>query len=253
MAGPRWQCVEVAGKRGRQLVQGSGPDVVLLGSPLAPGDCLLPTAHHLARFSRVRLFELPGSGRSERLATPWSRQEYADWAAAAIAWCGLDRPAVVGYSYSGLVAVTLAARYARACGALVVADAPGAGVPSSLARAARGAAADIALDFRLVAAMWHRVAGNIVKHTRNALRLVRESLDADVRGEAGQVRVPALVAWGARDYTVPLTGAKRYMACLPRARLYVSPRGTHTWPVSQAPEFAAAVGEFLSAQRAAAG
>ena len=43
-----WTKLEAAGKWGRCLELGFGRDLVLLASPLAPGECYLPTAQRLA-------------------------------------------------------------------------------------------------------------------------------------------------------------------------------------------------------------
>jgi 3-oxoadipate enol-lactonase len=246
---PRWQRVGSPGRRGRCRSLGAGPDVALLVSPLATAECYLPTAERLALRARAHLIEMPGSGRSEKLSSPWSLHDYADWAAAALAELGLERPAVFGHSYSGLVAVALAARYPERCGAIVVADTPAPGVPASLGQGLRGAVVDIVLDLPVVLAKWHHVAGNALTHTRNFFRLLRECLHADGTDLARQVEAPALVAWGARDHTLPPRGAELYAACLPGARTYLSRRGAHTWVVSQAEELARAVEGFLTAAR----
>lgn len=247
--GPRWQRVGPAGRRGRCLSLGAGPDVAFFVSPLATAECYLPTAERLADRARAHLIEMPGSGRSEKLSAPWSLHDYADWAAAVIAERGLEAPVVLGHSYAGMVAVALAARYPERCGALVVADAPGAGVPASLWQGLRGAAVDIVLDLPIVLAKWHYVAGNALTHTRNFFRLVRESLRADVTDLAREVKAPALVVWGMRDHTLPPRGAERYATCLPGARTYLSRQGTHTWVVSQPDELARAVEAFLAQAR----
>jgi pimeloyl-ACP methyl ester carboxylesterase len=245
-SGPRWQHVGPPGQRGRCLSLGAGPDLALLVSPLATAECYLPTAQRLAARGRAHLIEMPGSGRSERLPAPWSLRDYADWAAAVMAERGLERPAVFGHSYAGLVAVDLAARYPERCGALVVADTPAPGAPASLWRGLAGAVVDVVLDLPIVLANWHHVAGNALTHTRNYFALLRESLRADVTGLARQVQVPALVVWGARDHTLPPRGAELYAGCLPGARAYLSRKGTHTWVVSQPEELARVVAAFLA-------
>lgn len=242
----RWRRVGPAGRRGRWLTLGEGADIVLLGSPLAPAECYRPTAERLAAYGRAHLVEMPGCGRADRVSAPWSLHDYAAWAAGAIGAAGLARPAVIGHSYSGLVAVALAAGFPARCGALVVADAPAPGAPASLWQAVKGGVIDIALDLALVAAKWPHVAGNALSHPANFFSLLRESLQADVTGLARRVAAPALVAWGGRDHTTPPRAGEAYAACLPWARAYVSPRGTHTWAVSQPDELARAVAGFLA-------
>src|SRR4051812_16522973 len=99
-----WERAGPAGRRGRRLSLGSGPEMVLGGSPLAGAGCYLPTARALARRGRVHLLEVPGCGGSDRLSVPWSLVEYADWVAGVIAE-SVGRPAVIGHSYGGAVAV----------------------------------------------------------------------------------------------------------------------------------------------------
>jgi pimeloyl-ACP methyl ester carboxylesterase len=244
-----WRRVGPPGRRGRCLTLGEGENVVLLASPLARGECYVPTAERLAARCRAHLFEMPGSGTGTRLESPLSLEGYADWAAEAVKEQGLRKPAVIGHSYSGMVAVALAARHPDRCGALVVADSPGAGEPASLWRGLAGAAADALLDLGLVAAMWPYVAGNALAHRRNFLAMIRESLSADVTGLARRVAAPSLVAWGAMDHTIPPRAAEALAACLPASRRYFSPGGSHTWVVSQPEEFARAVAAFLAPAR----
>src|SRR5689334_5168537 len=77
----RWQWVGPTGQRGRHLCLGEGTEMVLLASPLARGECYIPTAEQLARYGRTHLFEMPGSGRSDPVASPWSLEDYASWTA----------------------------------------------------------------------------------------------------------------------------------------------------------------------------
>ena len=92
------------------LTLGHGVDAVLLASPLARGEIYVRTAHALARHLRVHLVEMPGSGAGTRLKAPWSIMDYADWSAEAIARSGIEGSVVIGHSYSGMVAVAVAAR-----------------------------------------------------------------------------------------------------------------------------------------------
>ena len=240
-----WVSLSAAGRRGRCLTLGRGADVAILPSPLAPADCYLPTALRLAGHFRTHLIEMPGSGRSEQLDSPWSVSDYAGWAAAAISERGLTRPAVVAHSYSGAVGVVLAARHPESVGALVVVDSIGAG-PNPPVRAVRGGLIDVTLDAWVVAARWHQVARNALNHWRNYVALLGEALRADVTAEARRVRAPVLLAWGAREHTMPPWAVQAFLSHLPDARLYLSPRGTHTWLVSQPDEFARAVAAFLT-------
>jgi len=241
----RWQKIGSPGQRGRILTLGRGRDVVFFASPLARGESYIPTARALGRYFRTHLIEMPGSGASTRLASPWSVNEYTAWAADTITARRLAGSAVIGHSYSGMVAIALAARHPELVRALIVADTSGAGEPTSLLRGVGGALIDVMLDLGLVAVAWPHVVGDALIHRRNFFALLRESLTVDISALARQMSVPALVAWGGRSQFMRPTAAPTLAAWLPRSQVYVCARGAHTWVVSRAEEFAAAVAGSL--------
>jgi pimeloyl-ACP methyl ester carboxylesterase len=71
------------------------------------------------------------------------------------------------------------------------------------------------------------------------------NLTADVSADCKLVNVPALVAWGARDHILPLRCAEEFARHVPRATVYVSPRGAHEWVISRASEFADVLDRFI--------
>jgi pimeloyl-ACP methyl ester carboxylesterase len=237
--------VEAAGVPGRYAAGGAGPPVVLLASALARARPYRPTAEALARGHRVYLVEPPGCGRAARLPTPWTLGQYAGWVAALLEGLGLAGATVVGHSHAGGVAVVLAARYGERVGRVVVAGGVGT-YQQSLPRSALGRVRDtIEAEFPLAAREWSVFLQNGVVHTRNHVGQIRASLTADLRADAARVGVPALVAWGDRDHTVPPAAADAYARLLPRAEVYWCRGGTHCWPITRPAEFAARVTDFI--------
>jgi pimeloyl-ACP methyl ester carboxylesterase len=192
----------------------------------------------------VHLVEMPGSGAGTRLTSPWSTIDYAAWAAETIAIRGLAGSPVIGHSYSGMVAIALAARHPELVSALIVSDTSGAGEPPSLLRGIGGAMIDSAMDLGLVAVAWPHVVSNMLNHRRNFFALIRDSLRADISALARQVSAPALVAWGGRSRFMRPIAAQTLAGWLPRSRIYLSARGGHTWVVSRPEEFASVVARF---------
>lgn len=212
----------------------AGPPLVLLASPLARGATYGATAAALARHFRVFTVEYPDIRRTRG----WTVNEYAARTAAELVDLGLPRPILVGHSYTGGVAVLVAARHPESVGRLVVADAIGTG-PHSVGRAVAGMAHDSVREGDIVAERWPDTFGQFVRSPRQFLRLARESLTLDVREEASRVKVPTLVAWGRMDRTVHPRNAAEFARVMPHARVYLSERGGHAWPVTQPGEFAA--------------
>jgi 3-oxoadipate enol-lactonase len=189
---------------------------------------------------------MPGSGAGTRVASPWSIVDYVDWSAAMIERCGIVGSIVIGHSYAGMVALALAARHPNLVSALVVADTPGVGEPTTLGRGILGAMADAARDFLLVSIAWPFVAWNAMIHGRNCLALIRQSIATDITPLARMVSAPALVAWSGKSFLLRPSAAKTLAECLPKSELYISPQSVHTWVVSQPEEFASAVVTFLA-------
>jgi 3-oxoadipate enol-lactonase len=189
---------------------------------------------------------MPGSGAGTRVASPWSIVDYVDWSAAMIERCGIVGSIVIGHSYAGMVALALAARHPNLVSALVVADTPGVGEPTTLGRGILGAMADAARDFLLVSIAWPFVAWNAMIHGRNCLALIRQSIATDITPLARVVSAPALIAWSGKSLLLRPSAAKRLAECLPNSELYISPQSVHTWVVSQPEEFASAVVTFLA-------
>ncbi len=104
-------------------VHGEGSPLVLLHGGLMAGEAfgaMLPalTAHH-----RVVLVDLQGHGRTADVDRPLDVRLMADDVAALIEHLGLERPAVVGYSLGGGVALQTAVRHPEAVGRLVACSA----------------------------------------------------------------------------------------------------------------------------------
>ena len=237
--------LEAAGFRGRHASVGTGGQTfVLLPSPLGRVGPYRATAERLAAAARVHAIEMPGSGQADRLPRPWALEEYAAWCAAALDELGVTDAAVIGHSHAGGVALLLAAMYPARVGRVVAANAIG-GRPQTLGRSTVGRFRDLAVEYALAARHWSALVGSFALHPRNYLRQTRVSLDADLTPSASKVEVPVLLAWGARDHTTPIDCARAYAGVLPRAELYVSPAGSHCWPITHAAEFAAAVHRFV--------
>jgi pimeloyl-ACP methyl ester carboxylesterase len=240
------QAIEVGGVRGRYTVTGSGEPLVLLATTLVRARPYAPVIRRLASRFRVTAIDLPGCGGADRLPRTWTFEEYARWTGGALEVLGIERATLVGHSNSAGIALVAAAaalspeRVRR----LVLADAVGAESPSYW-QVILGRVLDGILEPRLSFTGWHHLAFNAIAHTRNFFGQIKASIERDLRAYAPQVTVPTLVAWGARDHTMPPHCADALRRLLPRPYEYVSPTGSHDWIITNAAEFADAVGAFV--------
>ena len=106
------------------IVSGQGPDVVLIPGLATPGDVWDATVTQLAPSHRVHVARVAGFGgvdaginKDEGDILPALVTEMAQYVA------GLKRPAVIGHSLGGLIALEVAAQKPDAIGRVLVVDA----------------------------------------------------------------------------------------------------------------------------------
>lgn len=205
-----------------------------------------PTIERLAKQFRVIAVEMPGCGCAARLKHPWNFGEYARWVAGLIEALDLEDVLLIGHSHTGAVAMTAAAAHSRRIAGLVLADSVGAAGPRSILAVLVGCAMCVPFEVRFVLRGSLRLARNLVRHGRNFLVQFWRAVRADVRLVAHEVRRPVLLAWGAMDFVMPVSGARELAELLPDAQVYASQRGSHDWLIERAEEFVAMVERFAA-------
>ena len=239
--------VEVNGYRGAVIETGEGPPLVLLATTLVRSRPYAPVIRRLAGRFRVYAVDMPGCGGSQRLAETWGFERYAAWAAGLLEQLGLERVTLVGHSNSAGAAMVLGALHPGRVARVVLADGVGADESPSYFRVLLGRWVDAMLELRLSLTGWHHLFYNLLLHTRNFLGQIDASIRQDLRPYARRVAVPTLVAWGARDHTMPPRCARVLEKLLPRPHVHVAPTGSHDWIITHPDEFAEAVASFASA------
>jgi proline iminopeptidase len=195
-----------------------------------------------------------------------------------VAFCrvlGLERPVVLGHSFGGTVALTLALRHPDLAGRLVLVDTTAcwssdhaealALLEAWHGHAVRAAArsmegdtsAEAHADFhRLVfpTYVWDPALRAPVMAAVGRSGYVHALADRfwggladtyDLRARLGEIGWPTLVIVGERDWRTPPSASRTIAAGIPGAELLVLPDVGH-FPYAEAPEaFAAAVGQFM--------
>lgn len=118
---PEGQFLTVDGHRVHAVVQGDGPDVVLIhGASGNTRDFTLSLMQALAGRYRVIVFDRPGLGYSDRIDNAGATiRQQADLLSRACAQLGADKPIVLGHSYGGAVALAWAVHCPDRIAALV--------------------------------------------------------------------------------------------------------------------------------------
>lgn len=224
----------VEGKRFTILVEGGGPDVILIPGLGTPRDVWDDTRSALKGSYRLHVVQIRGFGDAAGfnaegpLLEPFIA-ELAKYIEAEILKNGKPAPAIIGHSLGGLSALMIASRHPKATGKVIIVDALpfigpifGAATVDSIrpqaeaiaaamrsAPAALETAADIdpgpnsqagflakSIAARTVVARWTRQSDK-----RVVARALYDDLVTDVRPELGKIAAPVIVLY-AEDASV---------------------------------------------------
>ena len=236
--------VETDGFRIRYWEDGEGPPLLHLHG--AGGPHVHAVHGLLARTFRTIVFEMPGFGAepNERSRT---MPDLADTMAAAASKLGLDRFALMGTSFGGSVAVTLAIRHPALVSALVL-EAPAAirppgmqppsGSPEEIARRLY-AHPDRVPPLPAVPAALAEQRRTLVRRLRGPDR--SPELEEAMRG----LRMPVLVLFGTRDDVISPDMGRLYKELIPGSHLMFVYDAGHEVGAERPEAFADLVGDFL--------
>lgn len=234
---PEGSFLTVGGHRVHYVVQGEGPDLVLIhGASGNTRDFTFAMAGRLAARYRVIVFDRPGLGYTDRIDPEGaSLKMQAGLLAEAAAALGARRPVVFGHSYGGAVALAWAIHRPDALSALVVSASvsnpwdTGLGLYYSVLSHPLGQrfviplitawVPDRVVDQQIDAVFvpqgapdgYHRHIGAGLTLRRVSMRanaLHRRNLLADIEAQSrryGEIGVPVEILHGDADATVPLS------------------------------------------------
>lgn len=185
-------------------------------------------------------FDLPGFGASPDPPAAWGARDYAALLAEALV--GLDRPQVVlGHSFGGRIAISLAASWPELVSGLVL-----TGVPML-----RQKSASMSSPWRFRVAKWgsrhglvsgsrmeelrHRYGSYDYRHAQGVMRSVLVRIvDESYEEDLARITCPVELIWGANDTVAPVAIAREASALLRDAKLEVIPDVGHMTPLSSA-------------------
>lgn len=248
---------------------GAGTPVLFIHGGTASAREWRPVLPLLAKNAECVAIDRLGCGESDRSARGYDRATITDALFALTAALGWDRFAVVGQSFGGFWALSMAfAQPERLTGLVVVNGAGGPMSESELAlwearSAARrqAAPADPTSPTAIDAVMKEIFAdpSRVPASFREDLRFQAEHADtgqldaftAESRNLASapyaSLQMPTLVIWGEADALIPVERGRRLAEAIPGARFVGLPGVGHTCQVEAPAEFAAALAPFLDA------
>jgi pimeloyl-ACP methyl ester carboxylesterase len=264
--------VEISGRKVRVRVHGDGPPVLLingLGGNVATWTSLVRDLEGI----QVISFDAPGAGRSDSPLAPYTMGHVADVAAAVLDETGHDRADVLGYSFGGAVAQTLAHRSPDRVRRLVLAGTScGVGAVPGSVRALMAVTTPLrqysrtgyGLMMKMLelapaeeenqnlmeqTAAWHREAP---PSPLGYLWQVAAFSNFNSLPWLHEVEQPTLVITGTHDRLVPMANSAILAAYLPHARMRVVERWGHYLLNDQRSGAGAAIADFVRADDHAA-
>ncbi len=251
--------------------------LALHGGPGFDHAYFKPALSALTDTAQIVYLDQRGQGRSGRSALEsCTVEQMADDLAALCRTLGIAQPIILGHSFGGFVALTLALRHPGLAGKLILVDTAAAsddtadlamleGRHGAEVRAAAGrifggdVSASAMADFNQLVfptylydpAVAGEVLGAVARCSFNLeIATYYSSNQAgryDVRARLGEIRPPALVVVGDADWVCPPSASRAIADGLSDAELLVLPQAGH-FPFGEQPEvFADAVRRFLTA------
>jgi 3-oxoadipate enol-lactonase len=247
--------------------RGSGPPLVLIPGLQGRWEYMRPAVEALSVSFRVLTFSL-GAG---------DLNGYSDAVAEAMTQAGVERAAVCGVSFGGMIAVRFAARQPSRCDSLILASTPQPRLrlrprhafylrapwifgpiflvetPFRLRREVLAAIPDAQARRRFSLSSLRTAIGAPVSLSRIAGR-ARMITTEDLTADCARITAPTLVLTGEADldHVVPVEGSSEYLRLIPNARAAVLERTGHLGSITRPDAFAAVVRAFTERHRHAA-
>ena len=238
-----------------------GKPVVLMHGWGCERATVASIAAALEESRRVVSIDLPGHGRSTEppltaQGQPWGVYEYADTVEKLIAGLGLERPALIGHSYGGRIAIILGSRMETE--RIVLVDSAGIKAKRPLKYYLKVYSFK-AMKKLLPVVMGKKRAEAVIERRRRKagsadyaqaspmMRMVMSrSVNQDLRHLLPAIKAPTLLIWGENDTATPLSDAKLMEKLIPDAGL-VSFKGAGHYSFLDNPgQFRAVIRNFLA-------
>jgi multiple sugar transport system permease protein len=217
------------------LIEGSGPDVLLLHGWGCSVKTVASLTRALAPAYRVIVPDFPGHGESGIPPAPWDVTDYAQMVREVLDQIGVQKCHVIGHSFGGRVGIVLTATWPERFEKFVMTGGAGLILPPTLKKrlrrlSYRAAKALIGLYARFApakgAALRRRLSAKYNSPDYSALsdemkRTFSRVVAQDLRPLLKQIHAPTLLIWGENDAETPMSYARIFEREIPDAHLIV--------------------------------
>ena len=237
--------------------RGAGAPVLLLHGWGASIQLFEPHLNTLSRSYHVTALDFPGFGQTPPPPAAWSVHDYAAWVLQILDRHGIERPHIVGHSFGGRVAISIAAQHPERVGKLVLTGSAGIRPKRSVGyhlrvrsfKLMRWLAQTAWLPAALRETARQRVAALGSSDYQQASGTVRASfvrvVNEDLRDLLPKIKASTLLVWGADDQDTPLADGQLMEKLIPDAGLVVFEGAGHYAYLEQAARFCTIVDTFF--------
>jgi pimeloyl-ACP methyl ester carboxylesterase len=178
--------------------------------------------------------DLPSFAKSSYAGFLESYGRYAELIVEFLDHIHVDLVHLVGHSFGGGVAITIAAVEPKRVESLSLINTTGIPVNSLFDLVGRRA---IEIPLQLLPAKWYLqwveipivFAFNLLFNTQNIIQSLLLSLEKDLRPLLGTIHAPCLLLWSKQDLTTPISDAEELYHKIPNAQFISVEEGFHEW------------------------
>lgn len=221
-----------------EKISHQGPPLVLLHGWGQNLESLRPVAQLLAPNYQVYLFDLPGFGKSPAPTSTWDSFQYADALRNQLQVLGVDTFSIVGHSFGGKVAMSLAVRYPDKVQNLVLLAPSGLKKKRSWLELSRFYAirllgkATKKWDTLFRTSLFEsyfipRFGSKDYKNAKEMRAILVKSVNEDFTPHLKQIEAKTLILWGEKDQETPVEIAMRLHKEIAASTLAIFPHKDH--------------------------
>lgn len=255
--------INVSGLKTNVQITGSGEPVLLLHGWGAQIESFAPVIFALEKYRRVIAVDLPGFGKSEAPAVPWTVGDYMEFTLALMEALDLPKTDVLCHSFGGRVTILLAAKHPEKIGKIVFVDSAGVRPRRSAKYYAKIYSYKIAKRIaksEKFSAFLKTFGIDVKKRVKNAgssdykqlpdgmKKTFVNVVNEDLSPYLNKIKSPSLLIWGEDDTDTPLWYGQKMEKEIADAGLVVLKNAGHFSYLDQFSQFMAVVNSFLGGE-----
>lgn len=205
----------------------------------------------LAQDHHIIAPDLPSFAQSTHSELIESYANYSEILVSFLTAIALPKVHLIGHSFGGGIAVTIASFASEKVQSLILVDStgvPAGSIPEVLLRRAIEMPLQISLPklhLQLVE-IPQIFFPNFIFNTGNFFQTLFLSLEKDLTPLLSQIQAPCLLLWSRKDLTTPLPTAEEFHRRIKHSKLTIVEEGYHEWNLLYPEKFATIVSEFIS-------